>query len=194
MSDSQLPPHLRFAAALDTTLDETWHRLSRGVKDRRSAMRHPTLATIDQHGRVSMRTVVLRAASRTSSMLIFHTDRQSVKTSEITAEPAIGIHIWDDSCHLQLRIQAIARVVTGDAAQTAWNNVPEGSRAAYGAVPVPGTAIEAADAFNVQSSSSRFAIIECDIVRIETLCLTPVQHYRAQFECTNEWSGQWLVP
>lgn len=194
MSEQELLPHLRFAASLDATLDEVWQRLSRGVKDRRSPMRHPTLATVDEQGKPSMRTVVLRAASREGARLTVHTDRLSAKVAEIEALPDIAFHVWDDSCKLQLRIAAKARIITGDEAETAWEKVPEGSRAAYGAVPAPGTAIGAENAFEIQPSPDRFAVLECEIRRIETLCLTPVQHYRAVFEKSDGWSGQWLVP
>lgn len=194
MSDAELLPHLRFATSLEATLDEVWHRLSRGVKDRRSAMRHPTLATVDVQGRAAMRTIVLRAASRSDATLTFHTDRLSAKIAEIEQQPDISLHVWDDSCNLQLRISALARIITGADAEAAWHKVPEGSRAAYGAVPAPGTPINGADAFAVEPSADRFAVIECDLQRIETLCLTPVQHYRALFDSANGWRGQWLVP
>lgn len=194
MSDGELLPHLRFATSLEATLDEVWHRLSRGVKDRRSAMRHPTLATVDGQGCAAMRTVVLRAASRNDARLTFHTDWQSAKIAEIEQQPNVSLHVWDESCKLQLRISAVARIITGDDAETAWHKVPEGSRAAYGAVPAPGTSIHAADAFAIEPSADRFAVIECELKRIETLCLTPVQHYRAVFDKADGWSGQWLVP
>lgn len=194
MSEQALLPHLRFAGDLQATFDEVWLRLSRGVKDRRSAMRHPTIATIGSDGQPSARTVVLREANRQRGALVFHTDVHSAKIAEIETMPTIALHIWDDSCMLQVRMTATAKVLTGDRVRDIWSAVPEGSRAAYGAVPVPGTAIARADAFSLEPTLARFAVVDCELTRIETLCLTPVQHYRAVFARHNDWSGQWLTP
>ena len=58
---------------LHALLDEAWRHLTRGVADSRSPARYPTFATVAPDGTPEARTVSLRGASRSQSVLEVHT-------------------------------------------------------------------------------------------------------------------------
>ena len=65
---------MNFPNDLRAFLDEAWRHLQRGVADSRSPARYPTFATVAADGTPEARTVALRGASRSQSMLEVHTD------------------------------------------------------------------------------------------------------------------------
>ncbi|MBM7069455.1 pyridoxamine 5'-phosphate oxidase family protein [Actibacterium sp. 188UL27-1] len=180
--------------ALETTLDEVWRRLIRGVADRRAPARHPTLATTNITGGAEARTVVLRRADRETATVDFHTDAQSTKVSELKANPSASLHIWEPKPRLQIRLRVHAHLLTGTVAEEAWGRVPDGSRSGYGATPPPGSAIDARDAFVTAPGPERFMVVRCEIRNIDTLWLGDTDHRRVLFERSDNWAGSWRVP
>lgn len=185
-------PH-SWAQTLDGLFNQAWVRLIRGVHDRHTATRHPTLASVDKHGQPQARTVVLRAADKNAATLQIHTDLHSAKVAELRTNPAAALHVWDASAHLQIRIAAQVSILTGDAVSAIWDKVPTPSRSSYGSMPAPGQPVADALAYRKGPDPAAFAVIQLDLQAMDLLHLGP-NHRRARFLRSDDWRGEWLVP
>lgn len=174
-------------------LDEAWQLIQRGVADRRSASRHPTLATVSRDGHPEARTVVLRGASQTRAELEIHTDTSSAKLDSLTQNPRAAVHIWDPRARLQIRATAHVHILTGPDAAPRWENVPEAGRVSYGTHPPPGSAIDTAFDYQIAPSPARFAVLICDLESLDLLHLGDA-HRRAQYLRVEGWRGTWRAP
>jgi hypothetical protein len=178
---------------LQALLDEAWRHLTRGVADSRSPARCPTFATVAPDGTPEARTVALRGASRSQSVLEVHTDIATSKVAALQHNPKAAFHVWVPRADLQIRITATVEIQTGSDAKQKWDRVPEGSRVSYGTRPTPGTAILDAFAYEKPSDSERFAVLRCNLLEIDLVHLG-ARHRRAEFIRENEWAGTWLAP
>jgi pyridoxamine 5'-phosphate oxidase len=185
-------PH-PWAADLAPLYAQVWICLVRGVNDRRAAARHPTLATVAPGGLPRARTVVLRAADPANGRLDVHTDIHSAKISELRETPFAALHVWDQSAHLQIRLECSASILAGADVADIWARVPGPSRASYGAAPHPGQPIDDSAAYEARSDEAAFSVMRFEVNAIDALHLGPV-HRRARFERVADWRGQWLVP
>jgi len=182
-----------WAADLADMYAQIWTRLVRGVHDRRAATRHPTLATVAPDGLPQARTVVLRAAEPVAASIDIHTDIRSAKVAALTVNPHAVVHVWDPSAHLQIRLEAVAEILSGDDVAGIWARVPDASRQSYGATPATGRQIPDALAYVRHGDPVSFAVVRLRVQAIDALHLGP-QHRRARYERTTHWAGQWLVP
>lgn len=182
-----------WAEGLDTLYAQVWARLVRGVGDRHSPARHPTLGTVTPGGWPDLRTVVLRAADPVAGTLDIHTDLRSPKVAALRATPRAALHIWDDGAHLQSRIEVTVDILTGAAVAAIWARVPDPSRQSYGTMPAPGQPIAGALDYDKRPDAGSFAVLRCRVVAVDALHLGP-QHRRARFEAADHWQGQWLAP
>lgn len=172
---------------------QVWTRLARGVRDRRAAARHPTLATVSSNGMPQARTVVLRAADSLSGTVDIHTDINSTKVTELRANPMAALHVWDGTAHLQLRLEARATILTGTDVAEIWAQVPETSRIAYGSNPAPGRPITDGLAYVKHPDPACFAVLRLHVHAMDVLHLGR-DHRRARFVRGDNWAGQWLAP
>lgn len=170
-----------------------WQTLARGVADRRSAARHPTLATVSPDGWPEARTVVLRAADITGRSFDIHTDAFSSKVQSLRERPRAALHVWDEKQELQLRLQADVTILTGDSVADLWKNVPDKSRQAYGTAPAPGTALDHALAYTKPADPAAFAVLRCHVIAVDAVHLG-AEHRRAFFTRDSDWVGEWLAP
>lgn len=185
-------PH-PWACDLSQLYAEVWLRLTRGVHDRHAPARHPTLATVTPEGRPQARTVVLRAADKPAGTLDVHTDLQSAKVQDLRATPFAALHVWDDSAHLQLRLEARVTILTGQDVAAIWAGVPAASRLSYGSTPAPGQPVAQALTYAKASDPASFAVLRLQILTLDALHLGP-NHRRARFDRETEWAGTWLAP
>jgi pyridoxamine 5'-phosphate oxidase len=172
---------------------QIWILLLRGLRDKRSPARHPTLGTVSPDGRPQARTVVLRAAQAQAATLDIHTDLASPKIADLRATPFAALHIWDTSAHLQLRLEAEATVLTGPEVAEIWARVPDASRLSYGSTPAPGDPIPSALAYAKSPDALAFAVVRLQLTAIDALHLGQ-QHRRARFARSDGWAGTWLTP
>lgn len=179
---------------LPGTLDQVWQRLARGVADRRAPARHPVLATAGADRGPSARLVVLRAADRGEARLEVHTDTASGKIADLRADPRAALVIWEARAHLQIRIEAVATILTGAEAAGRWARIPDGARQNYGGTPPPGTPLSDPADHVPAPASGRFAVLDLRIEAIETLHLGRTLHRRARFVRADEFAGQWIAP
>ncbi|MEJ6815262.1 MAG: pyridoxamine 5'-phosphate oxidase family protein [Octadecabacter sp.] len=178
---------------LPAFLDEAWRHLTRGVADSRSPARYPTIATVAPDGTPEARTVALRAASRSQSVLEVHTDIATSKVMALQHNPKAAFHIWLPRADLQIRITVAVDIRTGTDIDQQWERIPEGSRVSYGTQPKPGTPISDVYAYEKPSERDRFAVLTCNVLTIDLLQLGD-RHRRAAFMRENEWAGSWLAP
>lgn len=170
---------------LASLLETVWQHLARGTKDRHHPARHPTLATTTPDG-PDLRTMVLRAASRTDSTLEFHTDAASPKAHQILQNPNVVIHIWIPKANLQIRAKATAELLPGD--PNLFAQLPEAARQNYQG-PTPGAPLPA----EPNQTQNRFIRIICHLTEIDALFLT-TPHQRAAYHAGTQWRGHWIAP
>lgn len=174
-------------------LDLGWQRLTRGVADRRAAARHPVFATVSPDGAPEARTVVLRGANRHDGTVEVHTDGGSDKVTSLRSNSRAQLMVWDDRAKLQIRLSTRVTILQGGDVADRWQNVPDGSRMAYGASPPPGTPIPNAHAYTKLASLDWFTVLTCRIESIELMQLID-PHRRAVFMANDDWIGEWRVP
>lgn len=198
---------------LDEIASDIWLRLGAGRDDRRSPMRLPVIATVDEQGTPRARTVVLRHVDRNTHTIGFHTDARSPKLQHLQRLPpstkfAIAWVFYDPEAKIQIRAETGARVHVGDdVARAVWDETPDYSRACYMVAQPPSsvlpTALDPADAVVTGSPphdrSERlgwpnFAVVRCEVRRFEWLSLAASGHRRAQFQPGDAASARWLVP
>lgn len=190
-------------ATLDAVREDVFARLARAVKDRRSALHTPVIATRGLDGQMKARIVVLRAFDAAAGTLRFHTDTRGNKIGELAADPHLSFAFYDPQARVQIRAECAASVHSNDAlADEAWASSQRMSRICYGVLPAPGAPIEGPDDFAlpdddhaIAGGSAHFSAVLCRIEHLEYLYLRHEGHRRARFARTAEgWRGQWLAP
>lgn len=193
MHQDHTHPSEIWAQSLDTLLVAAWARLQRGVRDKRAAARHVTLATLGRNGWPQARVVVLRGADKAAAVLEVHTDLRSAKAAELWAEPRAMLQAWDPRAHLQIRAEVRAEILSGPQVGARWDRVPDGSRMAYGSTPAPGQPIADALAYTKHPNAQDFAVLQLHVQTFDLVHLG-ADHRRARFERADGWAGQWLAP
>ncbi|WP_372573914.1 pyridoxamine 5'-phosphate oxidase family protein [Ruegeria jejuensis] len=177
---------------LTETLDQAWGLLDLAISEGRSPLRYVTLATVDGNAAPQVRIVVLRKVDRASGQLTAYTDKRSDKVGQLRQNPQVALHLWSPDNLVQLRMNGTAWVTQGSV--EAWDAVPEHMREAYGHVPPPGTTIDRSDDWAIRPDPAYFAALDITLSRIESVCLDPAGHRRANFERADGWIGHWLSP
>lgn len=185
---------------LDEIRADAFRLVARGVADRRSPFRSPTLATVGVDGGPRLRTVVLRAFDPAARRVVVHSDMRAAKVTEIGRDPRVALHVWDDGNQVQVRLDGIAAVQAGAAALPDWERLHPGSRTSYRVRQTPGTVQPdpaGADTDRVEEGEAfaNFAVIAVALTGMEWLHLARDGHRRATFTWTD--AGQtaaWLVP
>lgn len=195
---------------LHTVLENVWHLLDKGVRDRRHGFHLPCLATWNPDFGPTARHVVLRGLDRKHRLLRFHTDARSGKAAEIAAEPRVALTFYDPGEETQVRAQAHAELHRSDAAaEAAWQKTRLFSRRCYLAQQAPGTPTEVPTAglpFGLvdrsptaeesEAGRANFAIVLCRIESLDWMYLSHMGHRRARFAWTaeGEVDARWLQP
>lgn len=187
------------AAFLDYLLDDVWDILAQGVRVRFAAAHTPTLATV-RRGIPTVRTVVLRAVSRSTAMVFIHADRRSGKVQELNLQPACSLHIYDPGRRVQLRIEAQATVHLDDEiADGEWTRLCGQYRAqlrravaAGAAQAAPEVVIDDVDGLAEAGRREDFAAIALHVSAIEWQHISSRGPRRARFEIGGSSRGYWL--
>ena len=159
----------------------------------RSPARYPAFATAAAGGTPEVRTVVLRGASRSQSILEVHTDIATSKVVALQHSPKAAFLVWLPRVNLQIRVTTTVDIQTGSAVDEQWNRIPVASRVSYGTEPTPGTVISDVYAYEKPSKRERFAVLICNMLSIDLVQLGE-RHRRASFRRANDWMGEWLAP
>lgn len=178
---------------LTAFLELAWQHLRHGVADSQSPARHPTFATVSPDGLPELRTVALRRVSQAQAMVEVHTDIVTPKVQSLRAFPKAGLHVWLPKADLQIRLTTHVDILTGEAVEDLWAEMPQISRVSYGTSPDPGTPIESVFTYSKPAVRERFAVLQCHINCIGVVELG-AHHRRAEFTRDTEWRGVWLAP
>lgn len=192
---------------LGDILPAAFCRWVRGVADRRSAFRTPTVATVAPDGTPQIRTMVLRGFDANARTLTLHTDRRAGKCIDIAHKRRVALHVYDRHAALQIRLSGTARLhIDDEVAAAGWARSSPSSRACYAINPAPGTPVpappEAPKPITLSSGDSRgvgfdqFALMAVIFDQLDWLLLHHSGHRRARFNWGAEgpWQGDWLVP
>ncbi|MDP4873588.1 MAG: pyridoxamine 5'-phosphate oxidase family protein [Sphingorhabdus sp.] len=196
---------------LDASFAEAWNVVEAGVTDRNSPAHTPTVGTVDADGTPQLRIMILRAVSRDSRSLRFHTDARSEKIAQLQSGAATSVLVYDAAAKAQIRLSGRAHITSdGDLADTAWSGSTPFARRCYMAEAAPGTRIaqpssglpewiEGKQPEEEQLADYRgnFAALMFQVDSIEWLYLANAGHRRARWQwdqTQNLWLGRWLVP
>ncbi len=183
------------------TADHIWALWSRGVADRRSPFRTPTLATVGTDGRPEVRTVVLREATRAQRQLVLHSDIRGAKIAALSANAALAWHFWNPRHRLQLRATGSATMHHSDAvSNSAWERLSPMQQRTYSMTEPPGSPLETEgdglpDAVVKDAGRQNFCVVVSRIEHIDVLQLRRGGHRRCALTWSGTaWSAQWLIP
>lgn len=175
-------------------------RLAEAVRDRRSPMHTPVVATDDADARV----MVLRGWDRASRTLRFHTDARAPKTQVIGEGARIGVLFYDKQAKIQIRGRGIGRIeCDGPTVDRAWAESENFARRCYlGAAPgaasqVPTSGlppefegVEPSDD-DLVSARANFAILLVALEEIDWFSLSKDGHRRALVTADG---ARWIAP
>ncbi|MEE4346333.1 MAG: pyridoxamine 5'-phosphate oxidase family protein, partial [Paracoccaceae bacterium] len=162
--------------------------------DRRSPLRTPVLATVGADGVPDARIVVLRDVSPGAATLCVHTDLRTKKVKDLQTNPSATFCAWATKYDLQIRIKALATILSGPDVMSSWQSMSDPARRVYGGTPAPGVLLAHPSEVEGLPDPAAFAILRCDIREIETLHLGADLHRRARFRREDAWQGAWLAP
>ena len=193
------PPRPTFAEDLSASLQEAFRLLANAVPDRRSPLHTPTLASLDDAGAPSLRTVVLRGFAAEARSLRFHTDRRSDKARGMARDGRVMMHFYDAALHIQIRVAGRAALHLDDAvADAAWAASRSSSRMCYAAPDAPSAVVAAPPAAPQDSDIGRphFAAVVIGFHRLEWLWLAAAGHQRARFiwDEAGKLTADWIAP
>lgn len=193
------PARPAFAGEITASLHEAFRLLADAVPNRRSPFHTPTLASLDDTGAPSLRTVVLRGFDAEARRLRFHTDRRSDKARGIARDPRVMMHFYDAALHIQLRVAGRATLHLDDAvADAAWEGSRSSSRMCYAAPDASGAIVPDPPAAPTDSEIGRphFAAVVIGFHRLEWLWLAAAGHQRARFiwDETGNLTADWIAP
>jgi pyridoxamine 5'-phosphate oxidase len=207
MTPKEMPPYYN---DLSLTLAEIQRLIEDGVKNRKDAAHHPVVASIDGDGNPSQRVMILRECNWAAASLRFHTDLRSDKISQINAQSAASVLIYDTEAKLQMRLSGKLSLGSKDEADTAWKASTEFARRCYMTQSAPGSAANAPvsglpdwiegkqpNEEQLQDARANFAIVNFVFDKIDWLYLANNGHRRVKFVRggdSNDWQGCWLIP
>lgn len=193
------PARPTFADDIMASLQEAFRLLADAVPNRRSPFHTPTIASLDDAGAPSLRTVVLRGFDADPRRLRFHTDRRSDKARGIARDPRVMMHFYDAALHIQLRVAGHATLHLDDAvADAAWVTSRSSSRMCYAAPDASGAIVPVPPAAPTDSEIGRphFAAVVIGFHRLEWLWLAAAGHQRARFiwDEAGQLTADWIAP
>lgn len=157
------------SSSLDEIHESIWRLIMTGCEDASSDAHWPMLATTDAvndptNAIPNVRTMVLRAASRSEAWLQCHTEYSSAKITELKVQSIAMLAFYDRSSRIQIRIKAEVSIHNQDEkAVNQWRILSLRQRQDY-------------------ISEDSFTLLQLSIQTIDWLRLSGPQHQRAQFD------------
>ncbi len=185
--------------------ETAWAMLKEATVNRRLACHLANIATIGLDSRPKVRTVVLRDADMAAGTIRFHTDARSQKVAELSANPFIEAHFYDQPANIQIRLAGTAHIedTSGPVARQAWADARSMSKVCYRLESGPGTPLEAGDGYGylpyekgeADPAEVNFRTVTIKVERVDVVVLKLDANRRAVFEVVGgEASGRWVVP
>ena len=185
---------------LTTILDNIWKHLIQSIDDLANPWRLPAIGTQGTNG-PTVRTMVLRSVDLQKRTLSVYTDIRSEKIPNFRKDPRIALLFYNDKTKQQVRAHGRSTIQHNNkTTELAWNKIELKNQYDYSAILPPGSkinppSINQIDKINLTNAYLNFAIIECNITKIDWLQLSSNGHNRALFN----WSGDtsiknWATP
>lgn len=193
---------------LERVLADSWALLAQALRDPRSALRTPVLATVGLRGEPNARTLALWHIDPPQRRLYFNTDSRSTKFTELNRTPRAMFVFYDPATETQLRIRAEVCLHRDDAiAHEGWAELSPEDRRFFlterppgtpAAMPTAGVSADLAGSPDaaLRAGHANFVVIEATATSLDWLHISPTGHRRAAFE----WDGAgnvhatWLYP
>ena len=200
----------KFYNDLKLTLEEIFHLLKRGVRDRKSGFHNVVLVTTDKENRADGRTVVLRGFDSEKMEIYFHSDLRAKKISQIKNNNFVSLIFYDEKKKIQIRIKGEASIKPSY--KKAWDGLSNWSKRCYLTISAPGESSENPTAgfpekFEFTAPNDKFSkkgiknfcYVVISITKVEWLFLASQGHRRALFDISKsnskiEICSKWLVP
>lgn len=190
------------SVTLDMVYQQIWELLRKAVLDGDRPFKTVQVATVDTDGRPDVRTVLLRNANQQESIVCFHTDTRSPKTSHLKREPHVAIAGFAPDLKQQLRIYGTAEVVLDEHLRLqAWNSSEDRTLPAYRTALPPGTLItQPGVAFSRPASDddafSHFCVIRVHVAQIDWLDESVGNEARraTYVRTASHWDASWIAP
>jgi len=195
-------------STLEEILQQTWCLLISGANDKKDPLHLATIATSYQQI-AEIRTVVLRNTDTIKRQLYFYTDIRSEKIQQLHQQPTLSWLFYHPKKNIQIRAYGATTIhYENDLTLEKWQTLPSYSRKTYGTQQAPSTPLPYAsddlpnlwkaseiDLADTEYAYANFAVVTCEINRLEWLHLQRSGHRRATFEFVREeWKGRWVVP
>ena len=201
MTDGPDIPH--YYDDMDATLDQAWRLIVRGAMERTFGFHVMQAASVAADGTPRVRSVILRAADKDARQIRFHTDRNADKVTELEANPAIALVLYDADEKVQVRLSGSAEIDrVGPVADAAWQQTQGAGRACYASDPVHGTPIVHGGAYNAvfdpaapDVGRDAFCAVTVTVGKLDWFYLHAAGHRSLRFVWTgSQWDGEWRVP
>lgn len=185
---------------LDQLESMVWGLFCRSVRDDKRGFHYLNVATKDDEGIPTVRTVILRKVSEEDYTLSFHTDARSRKFSHLLANPIFAMHAYDRKSNLQVAIKAKAFLQhMNKEAEHLYQSLHEGAKALYSKHPAPMTIIDHPGADQAATEGldrgfNNFVWVDAKIQTMEILHLGRDMHRKMVISQTDELSKYWVVP
>lgn len=198
------PPFLDDLALVE---EHAWSLLERGASDRRSPYHAPSIATASIDG-PQVRTVTLRHADRSRSILRFNADARGGLIGQLEADPRAAVHAYCAAEKTQLRLRTRATLHRADPlAAAAWHATNPSAKRCYlvpppgslSSLPTSGLSMQLEHRRPIEAESElgfiHFCVVELKIESIEWLHVHAIHKRRARFQWQDgRWHGTWLTP
>lgn len=180
---------------LNDLFEETWRELRCGYEAKNHPFRSCCLATMENSGKIKLRTVNLRLVTEEKNLL-FYTDLRSGKISQIRTNPSASVLFYNPNTNLQISLCGTVLIHEDSQVWTDHFHTIEGrSLNDYNTEDAPGKPIK--NPINVRRNKKiNFAVLEFIPECLEYLKLRQEPNrIRASFELREkEWVKTFLVP
>jgi hypothetical protein len=193
---------------LSGVLDNIWQMLAHGSRHSEDPFHWPVLGTAAQDG-CSLRTVILRQASRPNRTLVCHTDKRSAKVAEIREKSRTSWLFYHPARKIQVRVTGSTTLHAQDSlADQQWADSRITSRLNYCSAQPPGTPMDRPVSglpdfllnkiptlMETEMGRKHFMAVQVHIDLIDWLILKVTGNRRARFEWIDgKHSATWVVP
>lgn len=185
-----------------------WNQLAAGVATGRHPWHLGVLATLGDSG-PDARMVVLRGCDREAGTVTFHTDKRSVKWTQIVTNPKVSWVFYDAAQAVQLRIAGHATPASTEETIAIWNAMPDRCLRSYATLQPPGSdqpdggsGLGEAWSHGEPEKSDcawmldHFGVVRVTIHQFDFLHLRAAGHQRARWTkpASLPWESTWLTP
>lgn len=179
---------------------KVWTLFYKGIAGRKKGFHFLNIGTIHDSG-IQIRTVILRAVSKTDRSVSFHTDRRSRKFNALKINNGVSIHCYDSKNNIQVSLKVKCKINWKDqrAAQL-YKSLNESSQTLYRKAIPPFMSIEkpismAEDRYlSIEEGMENFVWVEAHIQQMEVLELNREIHKRAVIDYTDLRLSRWVQP